>query len=201
MRVLLLTALLTGLTAGCRPDDVAGDSGAATGGADGGGADGSSDGADGGGDGGSDGADGGDGGDSALTGAWRSEGDDLAPLFRNAFYDYKTVDVVFESGGTYTGAVETNDGETASIAGTYTMDASTTPGTISLTQTEPAAAGTLRSEGIWQIDGDRLDYEIVLVEPNDYGCAPPTPSSGFGTSDCSGAPLSEGDLWQIYRKQ
>ena len=197
MRTPLSLLLLIGLSAGCRPDDVAGDSGTTTDGSDGG-SDGASDGQ----DGASDGADGGDGGGAdPLSGAWRSEGQDLAPLFRNAFYDYKTVDVDFASGGTYTGAVETHDGELATIAGTYRIDASTTPGTISLTQTEPAAAGTLTSEGIWQIDGDRLDYEIVLVDPNDYGCAPPTPSSGFGTSECSGAALSEGDLWQIYRKQ
>lgn len=196
MRASHLMIPLLLLSLGCRPDDVAGgdDSGASDG-ADG--TDGATDGS----DGATAGSDGGDGGANPLEGAWRSEGEDLAPLFRNAFYDYQYVDVSFQADGSYTGFVETNDGETASIAGTYVLDATTTPGTISLTQTAPAEAGTLVSEGIWQVDGARLDYEIVLIEPNDYGCTAPTPTTGFGSSTCTGAAVREGDFWQIYRKQ
>lgn len=196
MRTLLMTTLCLGALA-CTPDDVKGDDSgwsSEDGGTDG--TSGTGDGADGGSDGadGTDGTDGG-GGDDGLVGDWRSEGEDLCPLFRNAFFDYKLVDSTFNADGTYSGYVETNDGQTQDLQGTYTIDEGTSPATISLSQTFPEA---IESQGIWEINGDTLTYEIVTVNP-DQGCTPPTPSGGFGSTSCPG--LSSGDLIQIYRRQ
>jgi hypothetical protein len=190
--VLLSLALLS---AACVPDDVPGAGKADTGatGDDGDGADGSGGGA---GDGASgDGASGGDGGGShPLAGTWVSEGADLSDLFRTAFFDYKRIEATFEAGGDYAVRVELNDGQRVDLAGTWSDDRGSDPAAITLEQVSPEP---FTSAGIYAISGDTLTYEIATIAP-DIGCVPPTPESGFGTTQCPN--LAAGANVQTYRR-
>ena len=126
-----------------------------------------------------------------LVGAWVSQGTDLAPLFRNAFFDYQRIDSDFETDGTYAVLVTLNDGSSVTLTGTWSSDTSTQPHGIVVVQTAPEA---VTSTGIYRVQGDTLTYEIAAESA---GCTPPTPAGGFGSSSCPG--LSAGDLTQTYR--
>jgi hypothetical protein len=129
--------------------------------------------------------------DDPIVGAWVSQGTDLAPLFRNAFFDYQRVDADFSADGSYDVLVTLNDGATVTLTGTYTTDTSTEPHRISVEQTAPEAQS---SAGIYAVSGDTLTYEIASESA---GCTPPTPATGFGSSSCPN--LAPGDLTQTYR--
>ena len=126
-----------------------------------------------------------------LVGAWVSQGTDLAPLFRNAFFDYQRIDSDFEADGTYAVLVRLNDGSSVTLTGTWSSDTSTQPHGIVVVQTAPEA---VTSTGIYRVQGDTLTYEIAAESA---GCTPPTPEAGFGSSSCPS--LSAGDLTQTYR--
>lgn len=169
---------------GCRPDDVAGDGGATDAGtADGGDADGGA-------------GDGGGTGDcegSSLLGDWRSEGEDISPLFQLATFDYARVDARFGEDCLYRVEVLTHGGDEYTLTGSW-QAAEGSPGTITQWQDYPYSA---RAEGIWQVAGDTLTFEVVQVDP-DYGFTAPTPSTGFGST--AGQGLSAGDNVQTYRR-
>ena len=129
---------------------------------------------------------------SAIVGDWVSEGDNLAPLFQTATYNYTSIDATFEASGSYEVIAITGGGDTYTFTGTYTVDASTDPHGIVLEQTSPAAA---TSEGIFAITDGEMEYEVVVTTP-DYGFTAPTPETGFGST--AGAGLSEGDNIQIF---
>ncbi len=196
-RPILLSALL--LSTACRPDDVADTGGIADGAADGGGASadgGSNDG--GAGDGGSNTGDGGasttgDCADLSITGDGMSQGDDISPLFRQASFDYVEIDAGFGGDCSYTVHAITGGGDTYDFSGTYSA-VEGAPGSIVQQQTQPFE-GT--SEGIWQVDGSTLTFEVVLTKP-DYGFSPPTTEAGFGST--SGQGLAPGDNVQVYRR-
>lgn len=195
-RLVLCLGLALPLAA-CVPDDVPGgksDTGTTPdSGADGTGDGGSGDGGSGDGDGGS--GSGGDGGSAhPLVGTWVSEGADLSDLFRTAFFDYKRITADFAGGGAYTVRVELNDGQRVDLAGTWSDDRGTDPAAITLEQTSPEP---FTSAGIYAISGDTLTYEIATIAP-DIGCVPPTPESGFGTTQCPN--LAAGANVQTYRR-
>ena len=129
-----------------------------------------------------------------LTGSWRSEGDGIAPLLAADPFDWVLATATFDGHGTYAASAMDGQGAAYPVAGTYTVDTSTLPGTIELHQTE---GGVLTAVGIWQVDGDTLTYEVVQTVP-DYGLVPPTPDGGFGSS--SGAGLQPGDVVQVYER-
>lgn len=191
-QLVLLSALL--LSSACRPDDVD-DTGAGATSLDGGGIDGG--GADGG---GTDGGTAGDAGttaaacaDSSLLGTWLSEGADVSPLFTSV--DYDSVQATFGSDCSYQVLAVTGAGDSYDINGTWSADEGTDPATIVQTQAQPYEA---TADGIWQIVGDTLTFEVVQTDP-DYGFTAPTPTSGFGST--AGQGLSAGDNTQTYQRQ
>ncbi|MEZ4318661.1 MAG: hypothetical protein R3F61_14200 [Myxococcota bacterium] len=127
--------------------------------------------------------------DSDLVGTWVSEGADVAPLL--AANDVVRVDATFEMDGSYVVTSTDSASSTVDFAGTFTVDESTTPATIVLTQTSPYNA---TADGIWQIDAGVLSYEVVQAG---LGFTAPTPTSGFGST--SGPGLSPDDNLQIFR--
>lgn len=135
-------------------------------------------------------------GQTGLTGDWLSAGADLSPLFQNESFDYSRVDATFKSDGSYVVEVLTNGGDIYELIGTYTANSSSDPGTIELVQDSPYEA---TAKGIYAVDGDTLTYEVVQTNPAS-GCTPPTPTSGFGATDCGGS-IGAGDNIQIYRRQ
>lgn len=131
--------------------------------------------------------------EQSITGSWRSEGDNVAPLLQASGVAW--VDATFKSDGTYTTQVGDTAGKTYDLAGTYSVDTSTLPGTIIANQTSPFAA---TAEGIWQVDGSTLTYEVAQTSP-DKGFTPPTPEEGFGST--KGTNVQEGVNIQIYVRQ
>ncbi len=134
------------------------------------------------------------GGPGDLVGDWVSQGDDISALFQSTFFDYTRIDASFAADGSYHVAALNGDGETTAFTGTYSVDVTTNPGTILLTQATPSAAS---SQGIWQVVDEVLTYEVVQTTP-DYGYTPPTPESGFGST--SGPNIEPGVNVQTYRK-
>lgn len=132
-----------------------------------------------------------------FVGSWRSEGADLSGLFAADPFNYERVDADFEANGDYTVFAVDADNAEYTLVGTYTLDDSTTPGTVSLHQSSPYEA---IASGIWQLeDSDAtLRYEVVQTTP-DYGFVPPTPTSGFGST--TGPNLTEGVNVQVYRRR
>lgn len=138
------------------------------------------------------GDDSGDVDELAIVGAWVSEGDDISPLLAE-YGGVVRVEASFGANGSLVASALDGDGETTEYVSTY-VAVEGRPGTITVTQTSPYAA---TSEGIWQVDGDTLTYEVIQVTP-DYGYSPATPESGFGST--SGPYLEEGDNVQVYRR-
>lgn len=137
----------------------------------------------------------GDDGPGDLTGTWLSEGENLSPLFAAEPFSYVSITADFGGDGAYDVAATDADGQTVTLTGTYVVDVTTNPGTIILTQTTPYSA---TAEGIWQVVGTTLTYEVVQTVP-DYGFTPPTPETGFGST--AGGSLAPGDNVQVYVKQ
>ncbi|MFT5685286.1 MAG: hypothetical protein ACI8RZ_006236 [Myxococcota bacterium] len=130
--------------------------------------------------------------DMSIAADWLSTGSDLSPLFAGS--GITRIDASFKSDGSYSvGAVYA--GTTYDFTGTYTVDASTDPGAITLSQVEPYAT---TAEGLWSISGDTLTYEVVDLSNTD-GHTAPTLSGGFGST--TGPGLSDGDNIQTYQRQ
>ncbi len=128
--------------------------------------------------------------DDPLVGEWLSEDGNISPLLASF---YVRVVGKFENGGGYSVVATRENGNIDTLTGTYGVGLDTNPATINLDQELPYAA---EAEGIWQISGDTLTYEIVQTNPNSYGYVAPTPSGGFGSS--SGGSLQPGDNVQIF---
>lgn len=129
----------------------------------------------------------------ALAGTWRSEGGDLSELFSGDPFHYVSVEATFAADGSYVVSSTDRDGTSYVLTGVWS-GADGQPGTVSLSQTEPYEA---EAEGIWQVDGDTLTYEVVQTIP-DYGFVPPTPAGGFGST--SGPGLTPGLNVQLYQR-
>ena len=127
-----------------------------------------------------------------LQGNWISQGADIAPLLAGEPFNYVRVEASFREDGSYTVTSEDSNGDSWPLTGTWSA-LEGTPGTVTLSQAEPYEA---TAEGIWQVDGATLTYEVVQTSP-DYGFLPPTPSSGFGTT--TGPGLEPGINVQIYQ--
>lgn len=130
--------------------------------------------------------------DPAIVGDWVSEGDDVSPLL--TLFATVAVDATFLADGSYT--VVTTDSSDASVTytGTYTVDESTDPATITVEQAAPTAA---TATGIWAIETDgSMRYEIIQTTP-DIGFMPPTVAGGFGSS--SGPNLAADANIQVFQ--
>lgn len=129
-----------------------------------------------------------------LHGAWVSEGADVAPLLRGTPSNVTRLAATFRADGRFSVQVTNRDRQRFTLAGTYTADDGTTPGTIELRQTEP---DPVLSRGIWQVEGDTLTYEVAFVDPPIDGVSPPTAEGGFGST--SGGRFGRDNV-QIYRR-
>lgn len=121
---------------------------------------------------------------------WQSSGSNVAPLLVALF---QTDSIYAEFNGDFTYKVEQYDvsGAKVELTGTYAQAVSAIAGiwTITVNQTSPA---TLTAEGIFEITGDVMKYEIVQVEPPVAGATPPTPEAGFGST--SGGALGDSNV-------
>lgn len=134
------------------------------------------------------------GASGSLVGDWVSTGADICPLLAEAPFNYTRIEASFESDLSYTVQVTNADGQTGTLRGSYSTSTGTTPDGITLSQTAPTTATAL---GIYLVEGDVLTYEVVQTDP-DYGFTPPTPATGFGSTQGEG--LEPGVNVQVYRR-
>ena len=120
--------------------------------------------------------------DAPLAGSWLSEGENVSTLLAGDPFNVVSVAATFVDDGTYSVVSVDADGQSGTLTGTYVADESTDPAGIVLTQATPYSATAV---GIYQIVGTTLTYEVVQTVP-DYGYAPPTPETGFGTTSGNG---------------
>lgn len=110
---------------------------------------------------------------------WQSSGANVAPLLVAIF---QTDSIYAEFGGDFSYYVEQYDvaGAKTTLTGTYAQAESSVAGiwTITVNQSTPSA---ITAEGIFQITGDEMKYEIVQTNPP-AGVAP-TPDGGFGSTN------------------
>ena len=129
-----------------------------------------------------------------LQGQWQSSGTDVAPLLVSLFAT-DSIFAAFRTDLTYLVEQYDTSGAKLTLEGTYTQTESSVPGIweIVVNQTAPAA---LTSEGIFEITGTTMKYEIVQTSP-DIGAIPPTAEGGLGSTN--GGALGEANI-QTYQK-
>lgn len=129
-----------------------------------------------------------------VMGKWQSSGTNVAPLLVNLF---ATDSIYAEFNTDFTYLVEQYDtsGTKLTLEGTYSQSESGEGNiwNIEVNQTAPAQ---LISEGIFEVNGTTMQYEIVQTSP-DIGAIPPTAAAGFGSTN--GGALGTANV-QVYEK-
>ena len=126
-----------------------------------------------------------------IVGTWVSAGADVAPGLAGAPFNTDSIIATFNANGTYN-VLSYSGSSTTTFTGTYV------PGTqaegsiraITLNQSTPSA---VTSQGIFQVTGSGMEYEIIQVEPAIAGITAPTVEGGFGSTAFNGTPL--GATW------
>ncbi len=126
----------------------------------------------------------------AVVGTWESEGEDVAPGLAAAPFNNVRIEATFNSDNTYSVESEDTEGAVIIFAGTWQATAPNEEGIrgITLEQSEPAA---LVSSGIFRVDGNRMEYEVI--QEGLTGVEPPTVEGGFGSTLVGGNPT--GEFW------
>lgn len=117
-----------------------------------------------------------------VHGSWWSKGADVAPLLVN-FFDIDSIYAEFRTNQTYE-VVTYSGGVASTLTGVFTQSDSGVNGIwdIVVIQNTPAA---LTSTGIFKVDGDNMQYEVVQTDPS-IGAVPPTATLGFGSTNGGG---------------
>ena len=130
-----------------------------------------------------------------IVGTWVSDGNNVAPLLV-ALFKITKITAKFNANGTYE-VVQTDSANTSlTLTGTYSVNKSTVGEIYTITANQQAPA-TLTSEGIFEITGTTMKYEVVQTSPS-IGAVPPTPAGGFGSTN--GGALGAFNV-QTYVKQ
>lgn len=134
----------------------------------------------------------------AIVSEWVSEGAaNVAPGLQMIAKTAK-INASFASNSTYNVVSIDSSGAEVTFKGTFTVGEETASGirSITLQQTDPT---TVVSEGIFQIEGTTMTYEVIQTEPN-IGAEAPTVEGGFGSTIVNGN--ATGVFWvQKYEKQ
>jgi hypothetical protein len=134
----------------------------------------------------------------AIVGTWVSEGNNVALGLRVALRTKKIV-ATFNENKTYTVVATDSSDVSVTYTGTYQSAgvADTLIHEITLNQQSPVS---LTSQGIYQLKGNTMTYEVIQVNPPLQGFTPPTVQEGFGSTKYNGVKL--GTYWvQIFVKQ
>lgn len=134
----------------------------------------------------------------AIVGDWVSEGEGNVALGLQIIAKTARIDATFEEDNSYNVVSTDSTGSEVTFTGTYELGEETASGirSITLQQNQPTS---VVSEGIYQIDGNSMTYEVIQTEPN-IGAEAPTVAGGFGSTVVNGEP--QGMFWvQNYTKQ
>ncbi len=114
-----------------------------------------------------------------VQGVWLSAGVNVAPFLAGAPFNIDSIKADFATNQTYT-VTSYSGGTQTVLTGTYVQAASGVGSiwNITVNQTAPT---TLTSEGIFEVIGDNMTYEIAQTEPA-TGFAAPTAAGGFGST-------------------
>lgn len=130
-----------------------------------------------------------------IQGKWQSSKSNVAPLLVTLF-QIDSIYAEFRTNNTYEVRQWNRDGvQLPTLTGTYTQAKSNVGNiwTIRVEQTQPSA---LISEGIFEITGNTMKYEIVQTQP-DIQAVPPTPQGGFGSTN--GGALGQANVQTYVR--
>jgi len=130
---------------------------------------------------------------TGIQGEWQSSGGDVAPLLV-ALFGTDSIYANFATDMTYMVEQYDTSGAKLTLSGTYTQDESDVEDiwTIEVNQSAPA---TLTSEGIFEVDGNTMRYEIVQTNP-DIQAVPPTPEAGFGSTNNGATGMANVQVYQ-----
>ncbi len=134
----------------------------------------------------------------AIVGTWVSEGNNVALGLRVVLKTKKIV-ATFNENKTYTVVATDSNNVSVTYTGTYQSAgvADTLIHEITLNQQTPVS---LTSQGIYQVKGNVMTYEVIQVNPPLQGFTPPTVQEGFGSTKYNGVRL--GTYWvQVFVKQ
>jgi len=127
-----------------------------------------------------------------LVGAWVSQGagqvaPGLAVLTKTA-----KIDAVFNQNNTYNVVAIDSSNVAVTFTGTWQAGEPNAQGirSITLQQSTPTQ---LVSSGIFRIDGNNMEYEVIQSQPALDGVVPPTVEGGFGSTNIGGNPT--GIFW------
>lgn len=128
-----------------------------------------------------------------LVATWVSKGSDVAPGLQAAPFNVDSIIATFNENGTYT-VLQYSGGsdQVTTLTGTYQVGSQPEGDirAITVVQTSPFAA---TSQGIFEVSGTTMQYEIIQVEPALQGVNPPTVAGGFGSTTVNG--VETGAYW------
>lgn len=130
-----------------------------------------------------------------IQGRWQSSGDNVAPILVTSF-GTDSIYAEFRTDFTYLVEQYDSTGAKLDLVGTYTQDESSVSGIWTIT-VQQSAPNSLTSEGIFEINGTTMRYEIAQTSPEVVGVTPPTPEGGFGST--SGGAFDDINI-QVYER-
>lgn len=127
-----------------------------------------------------------------LVGVWVSEGaGNVAPGLA-LLTKTKKIDAEFNENNTYNVVAIDSSDVAVTFTGTWSAGEANASGirSITLQQSQPTQ---LTSSGIFRIQGNNMEYEVIQSQPALDGVVPPTVEGGFGSTVVAGNPT--GPFW------
>lgn len=132
-----------------------------------------------------------------IVGDWISEGDNVAQGLQD-LVNTESITASFSEDNSYVVVSVDESGSEVTFTGTYETGEETSSGirSIRLEQAQPVS---VVSEGIFEIDGNTMTYEVIQTDP-DIGATAPTVEGGFGSTVIGGQ--ETGSYWvQTFVRQ
>lgn len=126
-----------------------------------------------------------------LVGTWVSAGADVAPGLQAEPFSADSIIATFNENGTYT-VLQYSGGAEITLTGTYDVGPQA-EGSIRAITAEQGSPVAVTSEGIFQVTGSTMRYEIIQTQPALEGVNPPTVEGGFGSTSIGG--VETGGYW------
>jgi hypothetical protein len=133
----------------------------------------------------------------AIVGDWLSDGANVAPLLAGAPFNWTTITANFDGSGSYTVLGTDKSGKQTTFAGTWSATQSEVSAIWNIVVNQ-SAPSTTTAEGIYQVDGATMKYEVVQTQPTN-GLLPPTAAQGFGSTVYNGKKIDT--LIQTFVRQ